>query len=250
MNQDKFNSLVRELVTAVGTAAGSFGLMHDNLIVAVSGFVVAAAMVGWALYTHSDTSILGTLLRKALSSGAGVAVTYGVITPEKAEAILGVVLVIISIYFGNRASGPATPGDGNSNGGLNALLMLLACSFMIGLNSCAGLLNGISFTPDGCVMADFNSPEFGKYKAGICYEKDPGPDGKRDIDRYVVLWNEPGTGNEFKATRYINDPRDLVIEYKSGGVWVTWDSKAGLMPVFPPEVNNPPAEVVNATSTN
>jgi len=97
----QFNSATRELLTACGAAAVQFGLMKGDVAATVGGAALALAMVLWAIRNHAGAGVLGTLIRKLVSSAAGVAATYGVLTPEKLEAISGVVLVVVTLYCGS-----------------------------------------------------------------------------------------------------------------------------------------------------
>lgn len=208
MKQEQFLSVVREVVTAVSAAVASYGLLNDNLLAASGGLVTALAMVVWSIVTHAGKGVVGTLLRKLVSAGAGFAVAFGAVTPERAEALAGVALVAISIYFGNKKA--AT----------NLILLGLSATFLMGLSSCTG----IRATDDGCLLGKVEGPE-GTYWAGPCFK--PGEDGKSNVDRYQVIWESEG--NTFRATYFTHAKTDLKIDYKVNGVWASWDEDTGIL---------------------
>jgi hypothetical protein len=89
--------------------------------------------VVWSLTHHEGRDAAVSILRKLVNATAAAAVTYGMMTPGKAEAIAVLVLNVLVFYGSWRSNGGQPPAPGKT---VPVLLVWLAAISLMGLPSC------------------------------------------------------------------------------------------------------------------
>lgn len=151
-----------------------------------------------------------------------------VLPPEVAKWVLSAGLFAAALKNGILFVGDLLD-NGKQDGSfkLQAVALPFLALAALTLPSCSG----IGVTEDGCVLAAHRH-EGNTYFAGPCV----GPDGQ--VNRFRVQWQN-ATGDRLRATYPLNgSAARAVIEYQaSGGLWVRWDGKSGvLLGPTPPEL--------------
>ena len=212
MKKEQLLGLIREILTAVGAGLVTFGVQAPQVVIeSVIGALMVLAGIGWALYANEGTQTIFTLFRKLLSAGGGVAVAFGLMTPEKVEALLGALGPIIALVWSIHSKGGTLPP-------ITSAIMLFLALGSFGLTSCA-----IELTPDGCVLGTYSKSGY-NYKAGPCM----GEDG--EIDRARIQWETPDD-QLVRATFFKeNMSAGPLVEYRTkGGIWIEWSAKSGVI---------------------
>lgn len=142
MNRDQFLGIVREVGTAVGVALVTFGVTTSGTVETVLGVLISAVALVYALKANDGRDIVLSLMRKVLSGVAGGMVAWGYLDPAKADAIMAVVLVVVSSAwsFSSNSNG-SPPGGGNSPLWVFALIAVFL------FPSCAGIMSGVTGQP-------------------------------------------------------------------------------------------------------
>jgi hypothetical protein len=226
MKKEQLLGLSRELLGALGGALATFGVSASgSQIETVTGLVMVLISIVWALKANEGKEVLFTLFRKALSVAGGVGVAFGLLTPEKLEALIAVVAPIIALVWSFHSKG------GNLPAGVSAILLFLCLGFIsTAAIGCAGL-GPIGVTADGCILQSYDK-DGQKFKAGVCV------DDQGKINRGRVQW-ENDTGDLIRLTTYKGTGSSL-LEYRvAEGVWIRWSSKSGVMLGVVPDTVRP-----------
>lgn len=207
MNKDQFTGLLRELLTAVGAALVTWGTLNDGLWQTISGAIMTALMIAWAVYWNEGREMLYTLVRKLISSVAGVVVATGVLTPERADVLVGVAMSVVSLAWAIYAKGGGLPP------GSTPVLAFAACLL------CSSCSMPLRITDDRCVLGGYERDNQ-VFWSGPCVDEN----GK--VDRLVIQWlNEEGRFIE--ATVY-GDARKTRFRYQESNGWIEWSAKSGI----------------------
>lgn len=149
MNKDQYLGLLREALTAVGVLLVTLGFTSlsreagpDGATVAQLGIGAILALVSlvWGIAVHEDADVIKTLTRKVLSSLAGFLVGVGWLSPEKANAIFGLLLTFLPIAWSiiDKGKVPKMPS------GTSVFLALMAAAAALAFCACT-----VSFDPEG-----------------------------------------------------------------------------------------------------
>ena len=225
MTTEQFVGLVRELLTAIGVALATMGHMGNELWQVIAGVVMSIVSIGWALKWNEGREILYTLIRKLLSGTAGLAVASGLLSPEHADVILGVLMSVAAIVWAVMAKGAEPPRLGPMVIWGTAVLLSGMCTSCI--------------TLDGpCAMVSYTRGDH-VWKAGPCM----GLDGQ--IERVRFAWNNPA-GLPLRSEVYL-DGRPTVMEMFVEGKWVPWTADVETGPL-PEGMEVPPAPVATVVA--
>ena len=144
---------LRALLTVVGTALATFGYHRGYSWEPVIGVVALMASLGWSVYYKEGWEAIQSVIRKIASAiGTGV-VVYGMMTPEKSEALVGIVGPLMAMFGSWKANGGKFPPVGT---GVKLLLavMLVAGALVGGLGCAEYTLQGELLTDAGAVIVD------------------------------------------------------------------------------------------------
>jgi|SRR5215468_2991174 len=84
MNQDQYMSLVRTIITAVGSGVAIYATQQQQALWGViSGAIIAAAPIAWSMYVHSDSGKIAAV--SAMPEVKAITVTdQALVAPAKA----------------------------------------------------------------------------------------------------------------------------------------------------------------------
>lgn len=105
-------SMIREFLTAASAALIAYGVGSPDLWQEVAGGVVAAIMLAWGIKANTGRAQWASLLRKTLSAVGGLMITFGTITPDKANVLVGVVSSFIALAWSVYKQTPTAVEDG------------------------------------------------------------------------------------------------------------------------------------------
>lgn len=142
MNKEQALGQLRAALTASGTVLTTWGVSDGNLWAPVIGVLLAGYSFTWGLLHHKDPSTSGgvswSLLRKLVNAVGTALVTYGVLNPERLDAIavliaaLGPLLASRYSWIDNKLPNDEPPS--NPPAVLSLLLLLPLCVL---LSSCS-----------------------------------------------------------------------------------------------------------------
>lgn len=222
MKKEQILGLLRESLMAGGalTFAGFSGLPS------VVGIIMMIVSIIWGVWYNEGAEIIYTAIRKLLSAAPGAMVELGLINMEQATNLIAFLLPVSAMIWSYISK-----GDKNISNRVFAIGFFLAIAFF--LPSCGGL----AITPDGCVLGTYTK-NGQTYKAGPCVGETIDEDGRNQIERFRVQWDNT-EGQTLQATYWVKKGKPVEIQYQSAnGIWLKWDSKSGVLigPV-PPEVD-------------
>lgn len=105
---DKQQGVLREFLAAASAALIAYGFGTETLWQEAIGGIVAAVALGWGIMHNDGAEAWFSLARKVLSSVAGVLVLTGSLQPDKADALLGAVLGLLSMGWSVFGKGNTT----------------------------------------------------------------------------------------------------------------------------------------------
>lgn len=218
-NTSKILGTANELLMAVGAALITYGVNVTNSQVEVgAGLLLAVLSLVLTVTRHQGVDLIKSSVRKVLSAGGGAAVAFGVMTPEKVEALMAILAPVLAIVWSVTDKGEDHPPVG-----LPVIFVLCAALGFTVLPSCSHLGGGgLEFTPDGCILKTYVDENSGSYKAGFCVNEQ----GK--VNRAVVQW-ENTDGQEIRLT--VSQSKQVVIQYRPAlnAPWISWDEKSGVV---------------------
>lgn len=91
--------MLRELMAAASVALLVYGIGSEVLWQTVTGGVVAVWMLVAGLRANEGWEALGSVIRKILSAVGGVLVLQGAMSPERADALIGVIFNLIAMAW-------------------------------------------------------------------------------------------------------------------------------------------------------
>ncbi len=147
--------LVREFLAAVSAALIAYGVGSDALWQEVAGGVIALITLIWGITHHTGAEAWFSLVRKVLSSVAGVLVLQGTISADKMDLVVGSVISALSLVWSLYGKIPA---DGPPSVPPVVPLLLLCCGLSCLLPSCGSTVAVSSpwgdavRNPDGSVV--------------------------------------------------------------------------------------------------
>lgn len=225
MNKTQFLGSVREVLAAIGGALMIHGFnVTGNMVEAITGLVLAVLALLWGIKHNEGKEALFTGIRKVLSTAGGAAVVFGFTTPEKAEALIGLVGPVLALIWSITSKGASL-----ASGPAAIILFLCLGTIATVLPSCATAPN-LVFTPDGCILNRYATEDGQSYLAGFCVN-DAGK-----VDRATVQW-ENAEGVEVRLVA--NRDKRATIQYRpaTNAPWISWSEKSGiLIGPFPPHV--------------
>lgn len=213
MKKEQIMGLLREFLTALGGLvwAGSAG--WPSLV----GLIVMVASLVWGFYYNEGAEIIYTAIRKLLSAAPAVGVELGWLDIDQATNLVALLLPASAMVWSYISK-----GGGNPPSAFPVVILFAALSFLF--PSCAGL----QVTPDGCLLGTY-SKNGQTYTAGPCVGAAINEDGKSQIDRFRVQW-ENAEGQTLRATYWVKSKQPAQLEYQlASGLWLTWDSKSGVL---------------------
>lgn len=95
--------LLREFLAAASVALLVYGIGTDVLWQTVTGGVVAVWMLVAGLRANEGWETLGSVIRKVLSAVGGVLVLQGALSPERADALIGVIINLLAMAWSAKA---------------------------------------------------------------------------------------------------------------------------------------------------
>jgi len=206
MKPDKWKGVIRELLMALAGGAAAWGLSVEAWWPEMSAAVLALWTVGWAIWSNAGWERVMTLVRKAVSASAGALIALGQLTPERGEAVVGIVMALVAVLWTacGKAAAPAA-----------AARMLVAAAAGLTLMGCAG----VEITPDGCALGRAVH-EGREYRMGPCFA----PTGAFRALR--VSWDN-GHGQRLRCE--IDAAGRVSVRYEGpDGQWLDWDEKCGV----------------------
>lgn len=143
MNQDQFGGLVRNILIPVGAFMAAHGLAAGAWD-GISGLILAAAMFGWAGFTHEETQdLLLSLVRGAIGAIGGYLVQVGWASSDQVTLYSGFAAMIVPniwTWFANRFPDLIASGKKASFAVLALLVSPLSLKVAIALTA-AGTLS-------------------------------------------------------------------------------------------------------------
>tara|TARA_A200000159_G_scaffold162979_1_gene188060 strand:- start:13273 stop:13857 length:585 start_codon:yes stop_codon:yes gene_type:complete len=183
-NNQKWIGPLGEILALVGTLCfATFDGWQS-----VSGLIVAIAVVIAAIIRHEPHQYLASAIRKALSLTPGVLVHFGLIHPEKAVSLVGLIAPSFAIYWSWKAN-----GGGEVPSRLPCILAMV-CSIALFLPSCASppIVFDLNSNPSGDELRDPIT--------GAVIRQLPGGGAKAVIDAETVgkwfLWGQRNFSSE------------------------------------------------------
>lgn len=152
MNKEQTLGQVRAFLSALAGVLIAFGLKDGHGWEPTIGIAMLGVSLTWGLYHKEGWSSVWSVARKLLNALGAAAATYGFLTPEKAEAMVGLVGPIISIITSWKAN-----GDGSTKpptGLALPLIMAFGISMCFFSSGCAVHVN-----PDGSKDVIIMPPE-------------------------------------------------------------------------------------------
>ena len=149
--KEQYLGQVRALLTALGSVLVVFGMHYGHAWEPVIGTLMVGASLAWGLYHKEGWDAFSSGFRKLVNAAGSAAVTYGVLSPEKSGAILGLVGPVLVLFGSWRANESRRPVDPDKEfWGLLMLLMAL----------------GLCLLPTGCV-----TPHGYQIEAGVLMDR-------------------------------------------------------------------------------
>jgi hypothetical protein len=224
--KSKLLGTANELLMAIGAALITFGVnATQSHIETGAGLILAILSLVLTFQRHEGADLIKSGVRKVLSAAGGAAVAFGLVTPDKVEALMAVVGPILAIAWSVNDKGAKVPK------GLPLILITALVVFILPACSSTSLV----FTPDGCILNRYTTDNGQEYKAGFCV------DAEGKVNRAAVEWTNQ-TGQEFRLTVYKSKRYLLQYRPAPNAPWISYSEKSGiLIGPFPAQV----APVIN-----
>jgi hypothetical protein len=133
MSREKFAGQLREVVGALSVALTTWGCMSDEKAAALAGLLTALGMLFWGLNNKEGGAFLMSLIRKVIGAVGAGAVVFGVMTPDKSEAMMGAVLPLLAMWSSARSNG----GGDVSAGRFPVVIFLVSLGHLVGFSGVA-----------------------------------------------------------------------------------------------------------------
>lgn len=212
MKKEQTLGLIREALTALGALAFAGFSGWPSVV----GLILLIVSIVWAVVANEGAEIVYTLVRKLISSAPAILVEFSLIDVDQAASIVALLLPVSAMVWSYISKG------GNIDPNKVGIFIVSITSLLF--VSCAG----VRITPDGCVLGTYTKGGQ-TYLAGPCIGETLDEDGRNQIDRFQVVW-ENQDGQTLRAVYWVASKKRVQIEYRlESGVWLKWSSKSGVL---------------------